>query len=545
MPLHFINTLKSKAGDLAYSSFLYNWSLHESAPDRLIARPVDPWPGNAQKAQNLLDAAGVGERTGAVWYEEWWSPEDADEIWHTHMHSFDWLRDLRTLDGALAREQGRLMIESWVNRYGCWDAQSWRIDLIGRRISMWICHYDFFCANATEQFEDKFLASLVKQTKHLSNALTRSYDISSIKTLEAIKGLLYAAISLEGHEKWIEQALTNLESTINTQILSDGGHISRNPETLLEALELIVDMRTALSSGGYPTPEFLSDTIDNMSSALRLFRYRDRKFGLFHGAQEGNAAAIDSILAQAGTHKPTKRSLEQTGFERLECGRSLLVMDTGRSQKTPYDKTAHAAPLAFEFSYGKERIITACGSHPSSQQWQDALRSTAAHSTGCLDYRNACEIKKNGHFERKAIHCTLQREDTKDASLLVASHDGYVALNGITHTRRVYLADEGHDLRGQDDFSCGFELICPVETAIRFHLHPNVSASFINDGEEIILRIPGGIGWRFSRSAGMLALEDSLYLGHGTTAQKTKQIVIYGQMAEDEACMKWSLKRES
>lgn len=545
MPLHFINTLKSKAGDLAYNSFLYNWSLQEGTPDRLIARPVDPWPGDAQKAQDLLNAAGVGERTGALWFEEWWSPEETDEIWLSHMHSFDWLRDLRTLDGALAREQGRLMIESWINTYGCWETQSWRTDLIGRRISMWICHYDFFCANATEEFEDKFLSSLVKQTKHLSNALTRSYNFSGIATLEAIKGLLYASISLEGHEKWIEQALTNLENTINAQILPDGGHISRNPETLLDALELIVDMRTALNSGGYPTPEFLSNTIDNISSALRLFRYRDRKFGLFHGAQEGNAAVIDSILAQAGTHKPTKLSLEQSGFERLECGRSLLVMDTGRSQRTPHDKTAHAAPLAFEFSYGKERIITACGSHPSSQQWQDALRSTAAHSTGCLDYRNACEIKKNGHFERKATNCTVQREDTKEASLLIASHDGYVALNGITHTRKLYLADEGHDLRGQDNFNCAFELICPVETAIRFHLHPNVAASFINDGEEILLRIPGGVGFKFSRSSGMLTLEDSLYLGNGTTPQKTKQIVIYGQMAEDEACIKWALKREN
>ncbi|PCJ99103.1 MAG: heparinase [Zetaproteobacteria bacterium] len=545
MPLHFINTLKSKAGHLTYNSFLYNWSLYENTPDRLIARPIDPWPGNADKAQSLLNAAGVGERTGAQWFDEWWSPEETDEVWLSHMHGFSWLRDLRTLDGALAREQGRLMIESWINRYGCWDTQSWRTDLIGRRISMWICHYDFFCATATEAFEDKFLSSLVKQTKHLSNALSRSYNLSSIATLEAIKGLLYAAISLEGHEKWIEQALSNLESVVNTQILPDGGHISRSPATLLDALELIVDIRTALNSGGYPVPNFLSDTIDNMSSALRLFRYRDRKFGLFHGAQEGNSASIDFILAQAGTHKPAKLSLKQMGFERLESGRALLVMDTGRSQRTPYDKTAHAAPLAFEFSYGKERIFVSCGSHPSSKQWQDALRSTAAHSTGCLDYRNACEIKKNGHFERKVTQCTLQREDTKEASLLIASHDGYVALNGITHTRKIYLTDDGHDLRGQDDFACAFELICPVETALRFHLHPNVNASFTNDGEEILLRIPGGIGWRFTRSGGMLALEDSLYLGEGTIPRKTKQIVIYGQMAEDEARVKWALKRDN
>ncbi len=537
MVFHVLEILKNKASHMAYNSFLYNWSLGEDAPDRLIVRPVDPWKGNPNSAHELLEAAGIGERSGACWHDEWWSPQDGDDIWLSHMHGFGWLRDLRALDGALAREQGRVMIESWIDSNKSWNAKSWRTDLIGRRLAMWICHYEFFCANASEEFEEKILGSIVKQAKHLSNALDKS---TRIALLESIKGLLYAAIALDGYEKWLEQALDALKEQASIQIYPDGGHVSRSPAVLLDALEVMVDIRTALKAGGYPVPDFLSDVIGNMSCALRLLRYNDRKLALFHGAQEGNAAAISSVIAQAGTYKKPCQSLKDTGFERLELGRSMLVMDVGEA----VSNSAHASTLGFEFCYGKDRLFVSCGSHPVSEQWQDALRATAAHNTVCLDYRNSSEIKKDGSFGRKVTKTTVHREEIKDAALIIASHNGYVPLNGITHTRKIYLADEGNDLRGEDTLNCGFELTCPVETAARFHLHPSVSASLINDGEEILLRMSGGVGWRFSRSAGVLALEDSLYLGNGSTPRKTKQIVIYGQMTEDEARIKWSLKRE-
>ncbi|MBI1300575.1 MAG: heparinase [Alphaproteobacteria bacterium] len=538
MPLSLLHNLKHKASNLAYNSPFYNWSLNESAPDRLVVKPVDPWPGNAEMGKELLQAAGVGDRTGPQWYEEWWSPENVDDIWRNHMHGFGWLRDLRTLDGAVAREQGRLMIESWITRHGNWHANSWKPYLIGRRLAMWICHYEFFCANADDEFEDKMLASIVKQAKHLSNTLCAT------KSLECVKGLLYAGIALEGYERWIEQSLKTLEKMLQQNILADGGHVSRSPAKLLNTIEILVDIRTALNAGAYPLPDFITDTITNMSSTLRLFRHRDRQLALFHGAQGGDATFIDSVLAQAGAQKRAKNSLEQTGFERIEVGKGLLIMDTGKAPFAPHDKTAHASPLAFEFSFGKDRLLSSCGSHPTSKDWKDALRFTAAHNTACLDYRNACEIKQDGHFGRRVTQCTVHREETKDAALLIASHNGYVPLNGITHTRKIYLADGGEDLRGQDDLACSFALAHPVETAIRFHIHPSVTASLINDDQNVLLRMPGGIGWRFKCSAGVLALEDSLYLGSGITPRKTKQIVIYGRMTESDARVKWSFKRE-
>lgn len=541
MTFHLIETLKDKAGHLAYNNIFYDWSLRDNTPDRLIVRPVDPWPGDAEKAKSLLNATGVGERTGAIWNEQWWNPEDSDDIWINHMHGFGWLRDLRTLGGALPREQGRIMIESWIDRYGYWNPQTWRAELIGRRLAMWICHHEYFCAGASEEFEEKFLNATFKQAKHLSNVIGRSKEIA---LFEAVKGLLYAGIALEGNAKWVEQGINALKIATTSQILPDGGHISRSPQILLETLEIMVDIRSALNAGGYPVPEHLTNTIENMSGALRTLRYRDRKFSLFHGTQEGKTEAVDSILAQAGTNKRAKPSLKSTGYERLELGRSLLLMDTGKAPPSPYDKTAHASPLAFEFCYGKERLFVSCGSHPTNDDWKDALRFTAAHNTACLDYRNACEIKKDGHFGRKVTQTTVKREESNNAILLVASHNGYVPLNGVTHSRKIYLSDNGHDLRGEDNFTSAIDLVRPVKTALRFHIHPNVKTSLTNDGQEILMRMPGGMGWRFKTTAGTLSLEDSIYLGEGTTPRKTKQIVISDEIIQNTTFIKWSLKRE-
>lgn len=546
IPLHMIDTLKNKAGHMAYNSTLYDWSLRTNAPDRLIVKPVDPWRGDAKRAHELLEAAGVIERTGPQWFSEWWLPDGADNIWTSHIHGFSWLRDLRTLGGARAREQGRLMIENWIENHPSWETTSWRSDILGRRLSMWVCHYDYFCDGFDPDFDDIFLGSMVKQAKHLSNVLNTKEHGSA--HLQANKGLLYTGIALDGCAKWARQGLDALNKALENQILDDGGHISRSPSTMLDILEILVDIRSALHAGAYPEPHMLKCKIDALSSALRALRHHDRKLALFHGTQESKVENIDSILAQAGTHTKIPKSLPDTGFERIELGRSLLIMDTGKTARFPYDDVAHASPLAFEFSYGKERLLVSCGTHPDSQEWKNALRFTAAHNTACLDYRNACELRKDGHFARKVTQTNTHRESNKEETLLVASHNGYVPLNGITHTRKIYLGNEGHDMRGEDDFTCAFDLVKPIETAIRFHIHPNVTASLINEGKEVLLRMHGGIGWRFKFNAGEntgeLKLENSAYIGEGITPRKTKQIVIYKEMNTDQTQIKWSFKRE-
>lgn len=541
MTFHFIQQLKSKASHLALYNIFENLglSIGAQAPDRLIVRPADLWIGDDNKARTLLDAAGVDEKTGPYWPADFWEPESADEIWMDHIHGFGWLRDLRALGGRLACRQGQVMIESWIEKYGHWHKESWHADLIGKRLSLLISHYDYFCAGIDEESEEKILTSILRQARHLYTGLG---DARMATHFSAIKGLIYSGLALEGHEKWIDYSINTLERALERQILPDGTHASRSTQTLVNVLEEMLDIKAALKAGDYPIPDFIDDSISAMAAAVRFFRCGDRKLSTLQGTQENDSAYIDCLLAQAGIRGKPLDSLPYSGFERVAIGRSLLLIDSGKSPDYPYDESAHASPLAFEFSYGKERLFVSCGTHPSSKSLNEALRFTAAHNTAYLDYRNACEIRKDGHFGRKVTKFSLQRQDTKNGCIVEAWHDGYSALNGITHDRTFYLSDEGHFLKGEDVFSCLGELVKPVQISASFHLHPSITSSLTQSGEAI-LKMPGGVCWRFSCENAKISIEDSLYMGQGITPRKTKQILLHSKMHGENAILRWNLVR--
>ncbi|MCB1680890.1 MAG: heparinase II/III family protein [Alphaproteobacteria bacterium] len=541
MPLRLIQNLKSKAGQMACGSVLYNWSLSEKAPERLIVKPADVWEGNPEKGRHFLESCGATEDSGPVWYDHWWHYDGDNPVQIEILNSFEWLRDLRAQCGSLARNQGQQMICSWARSYPNWDKETWRGDITGRRLAMWISHHEYFCAGLPEEDEDLFFTSLIRQAKHLYNTLG---TLEEIPFLQAARGLIYAGLAIEGRERWIENALNLLDQSLKEQVLPDGGHASRSPARQLQALQLLLDIKSALTAGDYPVPEDLSDTIARMSTALRFFRYGDRRLATMNASQEGEQEEIDSTLAQAGLRSKPLQSLPDSGYERMEMGRSLVLFDYGAAPKYPYDRYTHAGPLSFEFSYGKERLFVSCGTHPTSPEWCEALRATSAHNTASLDYRNAHEIRKDGHFGRRSASAHCERQETREAILIDASHNGYVSLNGITHMRRLYLTDEGNDFRGEDTFTSCIDLTRPVEIAIRFHLHPRITVSLVNNDTEALLRMPGGIGWRFKFGAGILVLEDSIYLGDESEARKTKQLVIYGHTTGEYASVQWSLKKE-
>ncbi|MCB1556698.1 MAG: heparinase II/III family protein [Alphaproteobacteria bacterium] len=509
---------------MAYNTSVYHWSLGGNVPEGFIVTPVDSWPGHTEAGRFLCEAPPVFDRTASDY------------------HDFGFLRDLKTLGGDQARRIARQSVEDWIAAYPVWDSFSWNPDILGNRLMHWVVFYDFFGASADESFQDLFFASLARQARHLSRALP--HGVESTELLEGIRGLVFVGVSLQGRQSWLTQAMDLLETEVERQILADGCHRSRSPAALTRILQSLLDIRTALLAGRYPIPAPLDQTIDRTARALRFFRYPDKGFALFHGTQEGDIAFVDALLTRSNVKGRVLSRLQHGGYERLTQGRSLLMVDAGAPPRTLFDKGVHAAPLAFEFIYGKERIFVNCGTHPFDSVWQDALRATAAHNTLTIDHRNACEIDGQGHLSRKARKVTLSREETPGAQLLEVSHDGYVPLNGVTHRRRFYLGNLGHDLRGEETLTCSVGLNRTVDIHLRFHLHPRVQISLIREGTEALLRLPGGAGWRFFHSGGDLSLENSIYLGQDSRPRKTKQLVVTGTMDSDRAQIKWALQRE-
>lgn len=152
---------------------------------------------------------------------------------------------------------------------------------------------------------------------------------------------------------------------------------------------------------------------------------------------------------------------------------------------------------------------------------------------------NSSEIKPDGALGRRIRHVTCSREAVNGAILVDTSHDGYQAPFGVIHRRRLFLSADGHDLRGEDNLSgrggCGF--------TVRFHLHPEVSASLTGTDNAVLLRLPAGGGWRFQVSGGALSLAESVHLGRREEVRRAEQIEVRGQAAEGGAVIKWAFKR--
>ncbi len=249
---------------------------------------------------------------------------------------------------------------------------------------------------------------------------------------------------------------------------------------------------------------------------------------------------LDLVLARAEARGRPPLGAPHLGFQRLQAGRSLVLIDAGAPPAAGLDGDAHAGTLSFEMSHGRERLIVNCGTSPSlSPPWRAVARASAAHSTVVVADTNLAEIRGNGTLGRRPRHVSCERAEEGGSQWITASHDGYLPIFGLTHAREIFLAADGDDLRGEDRLTGR----AGQSFTIRFHLHPQVQVSLTQDGATALLRLPSGIGWRLRAQGAVMSLAESIYLGGGEL-RKTQQIVLDGHVGTAGATVKWALRRE-
>ena len=499
------------------------------------ALPVrDPWPGDPGRGARLLrgeleiGGAARALRPGT------WGEAAASPIVDTAAHSFTWLRDLRALGTDAARLRARALVSEWVASPPG-EPVAHRPDVVGARITAWLGHYDFFAATADDAFRQKLMGRLVSDARSLSAALPA--EEMDARALTALKGLIAAAVALPEHAGFLTRALRFLPQEITRQILPDGCHVERSPAAQLAALQDLTEIRALLQGAQATPPAALTSAIDRMAPALRVMRHGDGGLALFNGSKEESSSLIDIALTQAGRGGRGPSSLKDGGFQRLQAGRSVVLVDCGPPPPAGVDRLAHAGTLSMELSVGRERLIVNCGAFPAgSGQWRDATRATAAHSTLVIADVNSSELKPDGLGRRPSV-VEAQRQEANGAHWLEASHDGWKKLFGAVHRRRLYVAESGEDVRGED----AVEAPNPQPFTLRFHLHPDVNASLQQDGEAVLLRLRSGGGWRLRADGARMSLEESIYLG-GHEPRRSEQVVLTGY-ADGPQQVKWAISK--
>lgn len=509
------------------------------APARVFR---DLWPGDANRGARLL--RGEFEVNGSARQLDDWGPASGPTPWRQAAHSFAWLRDLRMLGTDAARVKARDLAEDWLAR-GAADPMAMAPEVAAARISAWLGHWDFLAATAEDGFRKALLQRMALDGRAIAASLPA--EAAHRGALVVLKGTIAAAVALE-EESWLTRALRFLPGELERQFHPDGGHVERSPAAQMLALQDLIEIRNLLNGCGVNSPGQLSTALDRAGQALRLFRHGDMALALFNGTREEAAALVDVVLTQGQAKGRAPMLLEETGFHRLAAGRTLVIADCGAPPpgRAPdpasglprgADRGAHAGTLSFEMSVGRDRLIVNCGAAPAADAgWRDALRGTAAHSTLTLADTNSSELKEEG-LGRHPERVEIERQEANGAQWLEAGHDGYRRTHGVVHRRRLYLSDTGDDLRGEDALE---PFPGPaVPWTIRFHLHPGVNAVLQEEEGGVLMRLPGGQGWRFRARGARVELEESIYLA--ADPRRTQQIVL---TSDGEAeTVQWAISR--
>ncbi len=530
---------------------LVRWRFVAARSDRLLMAPQDLRTADPTRASEIY--AGRFAFAGKIVVCDSRSPfemEPPSEEWAEALFGFGWLRHLRAAESNITRANARALVDEWISLQAPWHSIGWRADIVARRIMSWLSQAPLVLHEADARFYRRFVRSLTRQVRYLRRTFRSARE--GLPRLQAAIALTCASLCMEGEERMLRAMTKRLIDELDRQVLPDGGHISRNPGVLLDLLLDLLPLRQAYSARNLAPPAPLLNAVDRMMPMLRFFRHGDGNFALFNGMGPTPPDLLATVLAYDDARGAPVANSPHSGYQRVQLGDMLVLMDTGCPPPIGVSQEAHAGCLSFELSVKQNRIVVNCGLPAVNRDtWRQVARTTAAHSTMAYNDASSCRFMSGGRIRRflgtpivrGPSEVKITRQDRDSGIMLRATHDGYAATFGILHQRALRLSADAARLDGEDVFLAAHGDSLPEgrpdKFAIRFHLHPSVKASRLSDGRGVMLMLPNREFWTFSGFENRVEIEESVFLASPDGPRRTVQIVIHGH-AREAARVRWS-----
>jgi uncharacterized heparinase superfamily protein len=537
-----------------HASVLYRWRYAGAVPERLLIAPIDLRTADPTVALDIYAGRFVfaGEAVDADGFSVFDANPPSEE-WSRQLHGFGWLRHLRAADMALSRSNARSLVDEWIRLQNRHDPVAWEPDVVARRIISWLAQTPLVLEGCDLAFYRRFMKSITRQIRYLRRT---AYDgTPGLPRLRIMIALAAAALSMSDQPRFTKQASRWLDLELVRQVLPDGGHISRNPGAVLELLVDLLPLRQAFASRSGQPSRILLSAVDRMMPMLRFFRQGDGGFAHFNGQGDTPADQLATVLAYDDARGAPLASAPHSGYQRVEFGETILLVDAGRPPPTDFSMGAHAGCLSFEMSVRRQRLIINCGVPlPDNIPLKRLARTTAAHSTVTLNDTSSCRFLTRSWVGERlgdAIVAGPTRVDVDRrmegaGTVLAMRHNGYADRYNIVHERRLSLAESGDRLEGTDSFTTPSGK--PVTRsgkdafAIRFHLHPTVRATRSPGGRAVTLELPDGETWEFETDGHEAEVEESILLSNTRGNRRTSQIVIHGRVQQSQG-VSWQMHR--
>ena len=551
------------------SRFLNQWHARAATRMRAQARGFVSAPeprtigslarGRQLIAGNLLFSGNLIEAADA---ETLWDVATPDLDFARELHGFAWMDDLAAVGDIRARTTAQRWLWGWIDQFGKGRGIGWTPDLTGRRLIRWINHALFLLRGTEHDKSDVFYRSLVEQTNFLSRRWQGAAP--GLPRFEALTGLIYAGLSIEGQEALADPAIKALARECDTQIDEQGGLPTRNPEELLQVFTLLTWAAAALSDAGRGTPKAHMAAIERIAPTLRTLRHADGGLARFHGGGRGPEGWLDHALSTAKV-KTTQPDGLSMGYARLSAGRTSVILDASPPPGGAASVNAHASTLAFELTSGRRPLVVNCGSGASfGAEWRRAGRATPSHSGLSLGGFSSARLSPPDRYtgQEALIECPtdvpVEISTLADGTCFQGGHNGYVAGFGLTHARTLELTYDGRAVAGEDmllamddaekrqfDRQMDAVKLKGIPFEIRFHLHPDVDATLDLGGAAISMALKSGEIWVFRHDGThKLSLEPSVYLERNRLKPRASlQILLSGRTITHATRVRWSLSK--
>ena len=287
---------------------------------------------------------------------------------------------MRVAGSELSREQAKALLGDFLKLHKTVRGLAWQPEVVGRRVISWLSNSVVVLDAGNPKSYETFLHSLTAHLRYLSASYRDAPD--GAPRLVALMALVYAGLCIAEQQAVVDRYLKPFCKELDRQIMSDGGHISRNPTALVELLLDLLPLRQCFMARDRVPPKQLSDAIDRAMPMVRFFRLGDGTWRASTAAAPRATDSLATVLAYDDTGGAPLRAAPNSGYVRLERGTTLIIADVAAAPAGSLSIASHAGCLSFEMSSGEHLVIVNCGAPtPDHDDWRMFARSTSAHST--------------------------------------------------------------------------------------------------------------------------------------------------------------------
>jgi uncharacterized heparinase superfamily protein len=509
------------------------WTFGGATPVRIVFAPQELRTADPTVAADIY--AGYYAFAGQNVAAHGASPFDIvapGSSWSQALNSFTWLRHMRAAGTALARDNARILVRDFITSRRDRDERAREAGTVANRLIAWLCNAPLLVEGADD---DDYLDILAQMGRDIVCLRLESRTGRGFDQLRAAIALTYASLCIEGAEKLGVHAQTVVSTELDRQILPDGGHISRNPQVLIDLLLDLLPLRGIYASRSIEAPRSLMGAIDRMIPMLRMLRHGNGEVAVINGMGATRHDIMSTLIAYDDGRSLASAHATYSGYLRLQSGRTTVIADVGPPPPVAFSASATAGTLSFELSSDQQRIVVNCGLPRNVPvRTLKMARSTAASSTLTLnDTSSARFVAMSGEIliMNAATAVDVMRSGDPASPSAEASHDGYRAMFGFDHLRRWHLENDGAVLAGEDVLvPNGAPVKAFISTAceavLRFHLHPTIRCSIFQNGAAVVLALPGHETWTFDANGVSVSIEESVFFAAADGERRSEQLVV-------------------